>query len=246
MEDFKIIFPRGYIGLFNLIEAISPGRGTHIFGRMGMCRSKSSNMGPVFYQKILKHGSTFLTEPKYLGFCMAKTLKIAKFLKNGPIFQEKSLKMGTLFCQTHPYRWVGVLRLERHTPVQLKSEYPPAISVTFHAAILWVQSVFIVWSLQRNTKITMLGAHWHVVIYMWSLAHQFAEWYYPQDGRTTVSISLSLFTWNSFTLCTTSTTNGIWIPYWRVYWANLFWNHTSLMEDLPPNLLQGVCVLQME
>ena len=79
-----------------------PG-GTHIFGRTGMCRSngslfykKSLNMGPVFNQKILKHGSTFLTEPKFSGFRRAKTPKIAKFLKNGPIFQEKSLKMGTL------------------------------------------------------------------------------------------------------------------------------------------------------
>ena len=58
-------------------------------------------MGPVFYQKILKHGSTFLTEPKFSGFRMAKPWKIAKFLKNGPIFQDKSLKMGTLFCQNH-------------------------------------------------------------------------------------------------------------------------------------------------
>ena len=81
------------------------GGGTHIFGRTGMCRSngslsykKSLNTGRVFYQKILKHGSTFLTEPKFLSFRMAKTLKIAKFLKNGPIFQEKSLKMSTLFC----------------------------------------------------------------------------------------------------------------------------------------------------
>ena len=52
-------------------------------------------MGPVFYQKILKHGSAFLTEPKFSCFRMAKTPKIANFLKNGPIFQEKSLKMGT-------------------------------------------------------------------------------------------------------------------------------------------------------
>ena len=85
-----------------------PG-GTHIFGRTGMYRSngslfykKSLNKGPVFYHKILKHGSTFLTEPKFLGFRMAKTPKIAKFLKNGPILKEKSLKMGTLFCQNHP------------------------------------------------------------------------------------------------------------------------------------------------
>ena len=56
---------------------------------------KSLNMGPVFLPKILKHGSTFLTEPKFSGFSMAKTPKIAKFLKNLHIFQEKSLKMGT-------------------------------------------------------------------------------------------------------------------------------------------------------
>ena len=59
-------------------------------------------MGPIFYQKILKHGSTFLTEPKFSGFRMAKTLKIAKFLKNGAIFQEKFTKMGTFFWQNHP------------------------------------------------------------------------------------------------------------------------------------------------
>ena len=87
----------------------TPGGGTHIFDRTGMCRSngslfykKSLNMGPVFYQKILKHGSTFLTEPKFSGIRVAKKPKIAKFLKNWPIFQEKSLKMGTLFCQNHP------------------------------------------------------------------------------------------------------------------------------------------------
>ena len=98
--DFKPFY--GYVSLSK--QDILPG-GTHIFGRTGMCRSngslfykKSLNMGPVFYQKILKHGSTFLTKPKFSGFRMAKTPKIAKFLKNLPVFQEKSLKMGTLFC----------------------------------------------------------------------------------------------------------------------------------------------------
>ena len=67
--------------------------GTHIFGRTGMCRSngllfykKSLNMGPIFYQKILKHGSTFLTEPKFLGFRMAKNPENREILKNRPIF----------------------------------------------------------------------------------------------------------------------------------------------------------------
>ena len=65
---------------------------------------KSLNMGPVFYQKILKHGSTFLTEPKFLGFRMAKTPKIAKFLKNGPFFQEKNLKNGYPFLPKSPLK----------------------------------------------------------------------------------------------------------------------------------------------
>ena len=86
------------------------GGGTHIFG---MCRSngslfykKSLNMGPDFYQKILKHGSTFLTEPKFSGVSHGENPenreifeKLAyfsrKILKNGYSFQPKSpLKMG--------------------------------------------------------------------------------------------------------------------------------------------------------
>ena len=59
-------------------------------------------MGPIFYQKILKHGSTFLTEPKFSGFRMAKTPENREIFENGSIFQEKTLKMGTLFWQNHP------------------------------------------------------------------------------------------------------------------------------------------------
>ena len=58
-------------------------------------------MGPVLYQKILKHGSTFLTEPKFWGFCMAKTPKIAKFLKKGPIFPVAYLG-GCIACACTP------------------------------------------------------------------------------------------------------------------------------------------------
>ena len=85
------------------------GGGTHIFDRTGMCRSNGSlfykkSMGPVFYQKILKHGSTFLTEPKFWGFLSSHGENPAnrEIFENGPSFQEKSLKMGTLFCQNHP------------------------------------------------------------------------------------------------------------------------------------------------
>ena len=58
-------------------------------------------MGPIFYQKILKHGSTFLTEPKFSGFRKAYTQKREIFEK-WAYFSRKTLKMGTLFCQNHP------------------------------------------------------------------------------------------------------------------------------------------------
>ena len=51
-------------------------------------------MGPVFYQKSLNMGPIFWLRPKIQVFCMAKTPKIANFVKNGPIFQEKSLTMA--------------------------------------------------------------------------------------------------------------------------------------------------------
>ena len=38
---------------------------------------------------------------------------------------RKSLKMGTFLCQNDSKKWVWVSRLERHIPVQTKSEYPP-------------------------------------------------------------------------------------------------------------------------
>ena len=100
--------------------------------------------GNTSLQEILKHGSHFLPKkslnmgqlfwlsPKlrdFWGFRHVKTPKIVEFLKNRLIFEEKSLKMGTLFGQNHPYRWVWVLRLQRHTPVQLKPEYPPEVYV---------------------------------------------------------------------------------------------------------------------
>ena len=70
---------------------IPGGGGTNIFGRTpgrtGIYRSNGSffyknslNMGPIFYQKILKHGSTFLTEPKFSGlFSHGKNSKNHKF-----------------------------------------------------------------------------------------------------------------------------------------------------------------------
>ena len=68
--------------------------------------------------------------------------------------------------------------------------------------------------------------------------HKMAEWW------PLLACWITLI-WNSFTLCTTFTTEGIWIPYWRVYWANPFWNHTFPHGRLTPNFLQGVCVLQI-
>ena len=63
----------------------------------------SLNMGPIFYQKILKHGSTFLTEPKFLGFRMAKTPKITIFFK-WAYFSRKILKNGYPFLPKSPLK----------------------------------------------------------------------------------------------------------------------------------------------
>ena len=80
------------------------GGGTHILRQTGMCHSngllfsiKSLNMGPVFYKKILKYGSNFLTELKFLDFRMVKTLKIVKFVKKWVYFSRKILDNGYPF-----------------------------------------------------------------------------------------------------------------------------------------------------
>ena len=36
------------------------------------------------------------------------------------IFLGKSLKTGTIFSQNDPYKWVGVLRRQLHTPAKTK------------------------------------------------------------------------------------------------------------------------------
>ena len=72
-------------------------------------------------------GQLFWLSPNLRDFRHAKTPKIAEFWKNRPIFEGKSLKMGTLFGQKLPLKMGLGLRLERHAPVQLKSEYPPRV-----------------------------------------------------------------------------------------------------------------------
>ena len=94
----------------------------------------------AFLQEILKHGSHFLPQkslnmgqlfwlsPKlrdFRGFRMAKTPKIADFLKKKAYFWRKILKNWYPFWPKSPLKMGMGLRLERHTPVQLKSEYPP-------------------------------------------------------------------------------------------------------------------------
>ena len=63
----------------------------------GICRSNGLFF---FLQEILKHGSNFLIEPKFLGF--HENPENRKICENGPIFQEKSVTMSILFCQNDP------------------------------------------------------------------------------------------------------------------------------------------------
>ena len=130
------------------VGGLGTGGGTHIFGRTGMCRSngslfykKSLNMGPVFYQKILKHGSTFLTEPKFSGFSHSENPENREIFENWTNFSRKILKNGYPFLPKSPLKWVGVLRLERHTPVQLNFWVPPGDLATEVKISVWWLSV---------------------------------------------------------------------------------------------------------
>ena len=42
--------------------------------------------------------------------------------------------MVYLFCQNDPEKWVGMSRLEQHTPIQTKSEYPQALNIEFEGS----------------------------------------------------------------------------------------------------------------
>ena len=111
-----------------VVGIVSP-RGTHMLRYMGMCRTNGShfhkispNLGPIFYKSIRTLWFISVTEPKFWGVCYRHAN--TQYLWKIGLFQEKSLKMGTFFCQNGPLKWVGVLKLERHTLVQTKSEYP--------------------------------------------------------------------------------------------------------------------------
>ena len=136
-----------------LVSGFTLRGGTHIFGWTGMCRSngslfykKSLNMGPILNQKLLKHGSTFLTEPK-----LWRKPENRKFFKIWAYFSRKILKNEYLFlAKITLKRWVGVLRLKRHTPVQTKSEYPPGFMLHILATVS--QTKIQIW--QKFHKIT--------------------------------------------------------------------------------------------
>ena len=61
-------------------------------------------MGPVFYQKILKHGSTFLTEPKFSGFRHAKTPQNREIFEKWACFSRKIFKNGYPFLPKSPLK----------------------------------------------------------------------------------------------------------------------------------------------
>ena len=56
-------------------------------------------MGPIFHEKIPKHGSDFQNFP---GFAMRTPENFEKIAKNGSLFSEKSLNMGTFLGKKYP------------------------------------------------------------------------------------------------------------------------------------------------
>ena len=116
---------------------LCPG-GTHIFGWMELCRSngslfckKSLNMGPVFYQKILKHGSTFLTRPQIFGFLHGETPKNRKISEKWAYFSRKNLKNGYPFLPKSP------LKMGRGFEAQAAHPCPTQIWVPPRGSICW-------------------------------------------------------------------------------------------------------------
>ena len=75
------------------------------------------NMGPIFTKISLNKGPFLILSKTFAEY--------PKLLKNGYILR-KILRMGNFVCQNDPKKWVVVLRLKQHTPVQSKSEYPRA------------------------------------------------------------------------------------------------------------------------
>ena len=61
-------------------------------------------MGPVFYQKILKHGSTFLTEPKFSGFSHGENPENREIFEKWAYFSRKILKNRYSFLPKSPLK----------------------------------------------------------------------------------------------------------------------------------------------
>ena len=141
-----------------------PGRGTHIFGRTGMCRSngslfykKSLNMGPVFYQKILKHGSTFLTEPKFSSFRMAKTPQNCEIFEKWAYFSRKLLKNGYPFVPKSPLKMGKGFEAQAAHPCPTQIWVPPgdawSLPEGFMATVtLFVQLPLTHWACSQTWK----------------------------------------------------------------------------------------------
>ena len=74
------------------------------------------------YHSAALMGCFFSRNPlTWVPFSTRISLNIGPFTK---ICSVHMLKMGTFFCQNDPLKRVGVSRLEQHTSVQTKSEYP--------------------------------------------------------------------------------------------------------------------------
>ena len=115
-----------------LENMIHSGGGTHISRHMVMrCsngllfHNKSLTRVP-FLQKIFLNMGSF-----FKNFCLF-TMPTHKKFEKWAYISRKIPKSGYLFCQNGPLNWVWVSRLEWHTLVRTKFEYPyPGIHPCF-------------------------------------------------------------------------------------------------------------------
>ena len=156
-------------------------------------------MGPVFYQKILKHGSVFLTEPKFSGFCMAKTPnENCKILEKWAYFSRKILKNGYPFLPRSP------IKIGRGFEAQAAHPCPTQI---------WVRATPPPPPTPRAVHVLKGQMSWHVILIL--------KLYWFQKGAIEVDYAVTV-TFSSckqtLTLRTQTTWNIIYLHRTESHW----------------------------
>ena len=125
-------------------------------------------MGPVFYPKILKHGSTFLTEPKFSGFRMAKNPKNHEIFEKWAYVSRKILTNGYPFLPKSPLKMGKGFEVQAAHPCPTQIWVPPGL-----------ETISIEFLVQGNIEQAQFSReHWHN---KWGSKLQPPAWYQSEN-----------------------------------------------------------------